>query len=270
MKPEGVPREGEPVVSVYVGREMSRRRFLSVGGVGLAGAALLGTAGCGGGSERGEGESIAKAFRDDFTGAPDGPLDGRVAPSGQVWNDFNDGLRLDDGRVRRIVPQGAGGGYGQINLDAAVTSMTAKVSWLGKSDTDRENGSLVLIYSHADVHGGNPPTKQIFKDSVHLAIGPWLTSITVYEEGVVVGEAKSVVYPDGRLDVDGTVYSIGLERRGRSISVIRPDGIVSDIADPRFESFAGPYLIWQCYDTVSPNLSSRFESVAATTDPLPD
>ena len=33
---------------------MSRRDFLKLGGAGLAGAALLGTAGCGGGSGQGE------------------------------------------------------------------------------------------------------------------------------------------------------------------------------------------------------------------------
>ena len=40
-------REGE--MGVLAGRRMSRRDFLKVGGAGLAGAALLGTAGCGGG-----------------------------------------------------------------------------------------------------------------------------------------------------------------------------------------------------------------------------
>ena len=36
-------------MGVMAGRRMSRRDFLKIGGTGLAGAALLGTAGCGGG-----------------------------------------------------------------------------------------------------------------------------------------------------------------------------------------------------------------------------
>ncbi len=36
-----------------IGKAVSRRQFLRLGGAGLAGAALLGTAGCGGGSQGG-------------------------------------------------------------------------------------------------------------------------------------------------------------------------------------------------------------------------
>jgi raffinose/stachyose/melibiose transport system substrate-binding protein len=39
-------------------RKVSRRDFLRLGGAGLAGAALLGTAGCGGGSQQGDGEIV--------------------------------------------------------------------------------------------------------------------------------------------------------------------------------------------------------------------
>jgi multiple sugar transport system substrate-binding protein len=49
-------RKGES--GVLAGRRMSRRRFLQMGGVGLAGAALLGAAGCGGGGGSFNGEIV--------------------------------------------------------------------------------------------------------------------------------------------------------------------------------------------------------------------
>jgi multiple sugar transport system substrate-binding protein len=56
-------REG---VSVRSSRTLTRRSFLKVGGAGLAGAALLGAAGCGGGSEQSGGEPELV-----FTASPD-------------------------------------------------------------------------------------------------------------------------------------------------------------------------------------------------------
>ena len=44
-------------------RRLSRRDFLRLGGAGLAGAALLGTAGCGGGVEQVEGRQTGLDFR---------------------------------------------------------------------------------------------------------------------------------------------------------------------------------------------------------------
>src|ERR687897_2198321 len=50
------------------GRGMSRRDFLKIGGAGLAGAALLGTAGCGGGGGGGGTGDIILAMGTDSSG----------------------------------------------------------------------------------------------------------------------------------------------------------------------------------------------------------
>ncbi len=50
-----------------MGAELSRRDFLKLGGAGLAGAALLGTAGCGGGSQGGSND-VLLSFGPDDTG----------------------------------------------------------------------------------------------------------------------------------------------------------------------------------------------------------
>src|SRR5919199_4469310 len=55
------------------GRRMTRRDFLKIGGAGLAGAALLGTAGCGGGSS-GSG-NLVFAMGKDTSGTLQGLID---------------------------------------------------------------------------------------------------------------------------------------------------------------------------------------------------
>lgn len=52
----------------YAGRSMGRRDFIKLGGAGLAGAALLGVAGCGGGGEA-DGNEIVFSFFPDPTGS---------------------------------------------------------------------------------------------------------------------------------------------------------------------------------------------------------
>ena len=52
----------------YARGMISRRRFLRLGGVGLAGAALLGAAGCGGGEEASGATTITLAFTPDEAG----------------------------------------------------------------------------------------------------------------------------------------------------------------------------------------------------------
>jgi multiple sugar transport system substrate-binding protein len=66
---------------VSAGRKLNRRDFLKMSGAGLAGAALLGTSGCGGGSE-GSGKVI-------FSMGPD--LDGSVAKLINKFNKQNEG-----------------------------------------------------------------------------------------------------------------------------------------------------------------------------------
>jgi len=211
------------------------------------------------------------AFADNFAGTAAGAVNGRVSSSGHVWNDYNDRLRLNGSGQMIRNPAGVSGqgSYGEITLDAPVTSMSANVSWTGTSDVLQQNGSLILIYGPSDVHNGTPPAETIFRDAVHVAFGPWATEVTVYTGGVLQSlPTWFFQYPGGRLAIDGTVYPIGIERRSRILSVIRPDGVTTRIADPIIESYAGVYLIYQCYNTTAPDLVPRFESVAATTAAL--
>ncbi len=52
----------------HAGGKLSRRRFLRLGGAGLAGAALLGAAGCGGGGEEGGSNTLTLTFIPDEAG----------------------------------------------------------------------------------------------------------------------------------------------------------------------------------------------------------
>ncbi len=56
------------------GRGIPRRKFLKMGAGGLAGAALLGVAGCGGGQE-GSGNEVVFSFFPDPTGSVQGLID---------------------------------------------------------------------------------------------------------------------------------------------------------------------------------------------------
>src|SRR5918997_6236972 len=73
--------------------ELSRRRFLEIGGAGLAAAALLGVAGCGGGGdEAGGAEEIV------FTSSPD---DTETAK--RLIEKFN---RANEGRYKVVLREG--------------------------------------------------------------------------------------------------------------------------------------------------------------------
>jgi multiple sugar transport system substrate-binding protein len=72
--------------------ELSRRRFLEIGGAGLAAAALLGVAGCGGGDEAGGAEEIV------FTSSPD---DTETAK--RLIEKFN---RANEGRYKVVLREG--------------------------------------------------------------------------------------------------------------------------------------------------------------------
>jgi multiple sugar transport system substrate-binding protein len=75
-------------------RKLSRRDFLKVGGTGLAGAALLGAAGCGGGQQQGGGPIELV-----FTSAPDDTE--TAAPLVQKFNEQN------KGKYRVVLREGA-------------------------------------------------------------------------------------------------------------------------------------------------------------------
>ena len=64
----------EVVGAVSRGRGMSRKRFLGLGGAGLAGMAMLGAAGCGGGEGGGPVE-ITFTFGPDASGSLQGLID---------------------------------------------------------------------------------------------------------------------------------------------------------------------------------------------------
>lgn len=225
------------------------------------------------------------AFADSLAAAPDGDPNGRLASDGlHTWDWFNDNALVTSHRLRRDPAKPAGGAtggcYGQINLDAPVTSMAGSVGWRGPTPTaPNQSTSIVFIYSNADVHNGTPPQKTIFQDAVHAVIHNWGVQITTYTDGVASSDIFDYFYPAGTLATDGTPYNCGIEIRGQIMTINAPDGTVQKCASPLFDSYRGPYLIYQCFDTpypptydgsgnVTAGLEPCFYSMAATTAPL--
>src|SRR5215217_1025651 len=101
---------------VPAGRKLNRRDFLKMGGAGLAGAALLGTAGCGGGSG-GTGQII-------FTMGPD--TDGSIAKLIKKFNEQNKG-KLE--AVHRQMPSSTTQYYDKIRTE--FQAGTSDVSVIG-------------------------------------------------------------------------------------------------------------------------------------------
>jgi trehalose/maltose transport system substrate-binding protein len=100
----------------FAGRKLNRRDFLKMGGAGLAGAALLGTAGCGGGGS-GSGKII-------FTMGPD--LDGSIA---KLINKFNKQNISKLEAVHREMPSSSTGYYDKIRTE--FQAGTSDVSVIG-------------------------------------------------------------------------------------------------------------------------------------------
>ena len=91
---------------IFVVRKISRREFLRVSGAGLAGAALLGSAGCGGGSGQGGGSEIV------FSLFPD--------PSGSVQaliDQFNQENQGNISVTLREMPADSGQHFDQLNTE---------------------------------------------------------------------------------------------------------------------------------------------------------
>lgn len=91
---------------IFVVRKISRREFLRVSGAGLAGAALLGSAGCGGGSGQGGGSDIV------FSLFPD--------PSGSVQaliDQFNQENQGNISVTLREMPADSGQHFDQLNTE---------------------------------------------------------------------------------------------------------------------------------------------------------
>jgi multiple sugar transport system substrate-binding protein len=90
---------------IYVTRKISRREFLRVSGAGLAGAALLGSAGCGGGSGGGGGEIVFSFFPD---------------PSGSVQALIDQFNQENEGNIHatlREMPADSGQHFDQLNTE---------------------------------------------------------------------------------------------------------------------------------------------------------
>jgi len=91
---------------IFVVRKISRREFLRVSGAGLAGAALLGSAGCGGGSGQGGGSEIV------FSLFPD--------PSGSVQALIDQFNKENEGNISvtlREMPADSGQHFDQLNTE---------------------------------------------------------------------------------------------------------------------------------------------------------
>ena len=144
---------------------LSRRDFLKVGGAGLAGTALLGAAGCGGGQQQGGGPT-----RVVFTSAPDGT--GTTEKLIQKFNDQNKGKynvvfregsadtgqRFDQIRTQM---QAGGGDLDVILGDVIWTAQLAANGWISDlsdrfTDSDRQDflpGSVEAIIYEGKAYG---------------------------------------------------------------------------------------------------------------------
>ena len=87
----------------YAGRKIGRREFIKLGGAGLAGAALLGVAGCGGGG--GSGDELVFSFFPDPTGSVQKLVD--------RFNEQSEGIRV---RLREM-PADSGQHFDQLNTE---------------------------------------------------------------------------------------------------------------------------------------------------------
>ena len=130
-------------------RELSRRAFLKVGGAGLAGAALLGASGCGGGEQSGGATELY------FTGPPD-----QTGTTDKLVSKFNDnnkgkykvifrqgnsdtGQRLDKLRTQF---QAGGEGLDVILGDVIWTAELAESGWISDlSDRFPESQQQVFL-----------------------------------------------------------------------------------------------------------------------------
>ena len=91
---------------IPVARKMNRQEFLRVSGAGLAGAVLLGSAGCGGGEEAGGGGEIVFSFFPDPSGSVQALID--------QFNEENEGnIRV----TLREMPADSGQHFDQLNTE---------------------------------------------------------------------------------------------------------------------------------------------------------
>lgn len=210
------------------------------------------------------------SFTDNFAGTAAGPLHGRVSTSGHVWDDRNNGLKLDGSghMIRNLATEGVGGAYGAVDLDAPVTSMKAQVSWSGSSDSPTENGSFVMIASDSPQRAGVAPSAGIFTNGLHPVFGIRQLAFDLWQNNSGVN-MLNYTYPGGPLKTDGTVYECGWEITGIIMTFYCPDGSVRKLAHPLFKQYAGKHLIYQVYRGAAVNLYPEYRTVTATTDPIP-
>jgi multiple sugar transport system substrate-binding protein len=143
----------------FAGRKLNRRDFLKMGGAGLAGAALLGSAGCGGGSG-GSGEII-------FSMGPD--TDGSIAKLIDKFNKQNKGklkashreMPADTGQYYdklRTEFQAASGDISVIGTDVIWPKQFAPQNWtMDLSDrfpASEQNKFIPVTISVAEYEGG--------------------------------------------------------------------------------------------------------------------
>lgn len=91
---------------IFVVRKISRREFLRVSGAGLAGAALLGSVGCGGGSGQGGGGEIVFSFFPDPSGSVQALID-----------QFNQENQSNISVTLREMPADSGQHFDQLNTE---------------------------------------------------------------------------------------------------------------------------------------------------------
>ncbi len=115
------------------GRRLSRRDFLKVGGASLAGAAMLGTAGCGGGAGQGGAQNIVFSFGPDDSGTLQELVERfNREYEGEIRVEYRERSRVTDEYFRSLVSdfEAGGGDVDVIGGDVIWATEFADNGWI--------------------------------------------------------------------------------------------------------------------------------------------
>ena len=216
-------------------------------------------------------------LHDAFTGTAVA-LAGRVSESGHVWGDLNSAFALD-GSGSLIAADWAGTGrYADVHLtdDETCFGMSCVATWGGTSTVITDSSGPVLIAAASPDRPSTPGSAGIYYNAVHPVFGDWQFGLDIWIEGVGT-RLLTYDYPAGGLARD-TPHRMGWELTGIILTIYLPYPVASGphpashvrrYADARWPSFIGPHLIWQLYNSGHSYNQPRFDSVEATSAPIP-